>query len=194
VIVPTQSLRIVLAVRPVDFRCGPDALAGLVQNTLGLDPHSGLIVVFRSKRMDRLKQSPLRADRIEKLQHRGARQSLRCDRRASASLECAENAGSSSASAALVTRRIAPQRMLRRHPRVKVDKGEPRAISSDPQIRADQRTGASAKPLASLPILDGTPHHTWSGSRAGHAPSASGRNSDAGLCGFGQARRHVPGE
>ena len=54
-IVPTQSLRIVLAVRPVDFRCGPDALAGLVQNTLGLDPHSGLIVVFRSKRMDRLK-------------------------------------------------------------------------------------------------------------------------------------------
>jgi transposase len=55
VIVPTQGLRIVLAVRPVDFRCGHDALAGLVQNTLGLDPHSGLIVVFRSKRMDRLK-------------------------------------------------------------------------------------------------------------------------------------------
>ncbi len=54
-IVPTQGLRIVLAVRPVDFRCGHDALAGLVQNTLGLDPHSGLIVVFRSKRMDRLK-------------------------------------------------------------------------------------------------------------------------------------------
>jgi len=26
-----------------------------VQNTLGLDPHSGLIVVFRSKRKDRLK-------------------------------------------------------------------------------------------------------------------------------------------
>jgi hypothetical protein len=45
----------VLAVRPVDFRCGHDALAALVQNTLGLDPHSGLIVVFRSKRKDRLK-------------------------------------------------------------------------------------------------------------------------------------------
>ena len=44
-----------LAVRPVDFRCGHDALAALVQNTLGLDPHSGLIVVFRSKRRDRLK-------------------------------------------------------------------------------------------------------------------------------------------
>jgi transposase len=55
VIIPAQGLRIALAVRPVDFRCGHDALAGLVQNTLGLDPHSGLIVVFRSKRADRLK-------------------------------------------------------------------------------------------------------------------------------------------
>ena len=54
-IIPAQGLRIVLAVRPVDFRCGHDALAGLVQNTLGLDPHSGLSVVFRSKRADRLK-------------------------------------------------------------------------------------------------------------------------------------------
>lgn len=54
-IIPSQGLRIVLAVRPVDFRCGHDALAGIVQNALGLDPHSGLIVVFRSKRMDRLK-------------------------------------------------------------------------------------------------------------------------------------------
>jgi transposase len=54
-IIPSQGLRIVLAVRPVDFRCGHDALASLVQNSLGLDPHSGLIVVFRSKRMDRVK-------------------------------------------------------------------------------------------------------------------------------------------
>ncbi|WP_159732891.1 IS66 family insertion sequence element accessory protein TnpB [Methylosinus sp. Ce-a6] len=54
-IIPSQGLRIVLAVRPVDFRCGHDALAALVQNKLGLDPHSGLIVVFRSKRRDRLK-------------------------------------------------------------------------------------------------------------------------------------------
>ena len=57
-IIPAQGLRIVLAVRPVDFRCGHDALAALVQNTLGLDPHSGLIVVFRSKRKDRLKILP----------------------------------------------------------------------------------------------------------------------------------------
>ena len=54
-IIPSQGLRLVLAVRPVDFCCGHDALAALVQNKLGLDPHSGLIVVFRSKRMDRLK-------------------------------------------------------------------------------------------------------------------------------------------
>ena len=37
-IIPAQGLRIVLAVRPVDFRCGHDALAGLLQNTLRLDP------------------------------------------------------------------------------------------------------------------------------------------------------------
>lgn len=52
-IIPAQGLRILLTMHPVDFRCGHNALAGLVQNTLGLDP--GLIVVFRSKRADRLK-------------------------------------------------------------------------------------------------------------------------------------------
>lgn len=54
-IVPAQHLRIVVATRPVDFRCGHDALAAVVQNELGLDPHSGLVVVFRSKRGDRAK-------------------------------------------------------------------------------------------------------------------------------------------
>ncbi len=54
-IVPAQHLRIVVATRPVDFRCGHDALAGIVQNELGLDPHSGLVVIFRSKRSDRAK-------------------------------------------------------------------------------------------------------------------------------------------
>jgi transposase len=49
------GLAVVLAARPVDFRGGHDALAGLVQNMLGLDPQSGLIVVSRSKRSDRLK-------------------------------------------------------------------------------------------------------------------------------------------
>ena len=46
---------IVVAMRPVDFRRGHDGLAATVQNELGLDPHSGLTVVFRSKRGDRIK-------------------------------------------------------------------------------------------------------------------------------------------
>ncbi|WP_397541384.1 IS66 family insertion sequence element accessory protein TnpB [Roseovarius salis] len=54
-IVPGQRMPIVVATRPVDFRRGHDGLAATVQNELGLDPHSGLTVVFRSKRGDRLK-------------------------------------------------------------------------------------------------------------------------------------------
>lgn len=54
-IVPGQRMAIVMATRPVDFRRGHDGLAATVQNELGLDPHSGLTVVFRSKRGDRLK-------------------------------------------------------------------------------------------------------------------------------------------
>jgi transposase len=55
VIVPGQRTPIVIATRPVDFRRGHAALAATVQNELGLDPHSGLTVVFRSKRLDRVK-------------------------------------------------------------------------------------------------------------------------------------------
>ena len=54
-ILPGQRLPIVIAMRPVDFRRGHDGLAATVQNELGLDPHSGLTVVFRSKRGDRIK-------------------------------------------------------------------------------------------------------------------------------------------
>lgn len=54
-IVPGQRLPIVIAVKPVDFRRGHDGLAAMVQNELGLDPYSGLTVVFRSKRGDRIK-------------------------------------------------------------------------------------------------------------------------------------------
>ena len=54
-IVPAQAVRVVIATKPVDFRKGHDGLAALAQNELGLDPHSGLIVVFRSKRGDRIK-------------------------------------------------------------------------------------------------------------------------------------------
>ena len=54
-IVPGQTVRIVVATRPVDFRKGHDGLAAVVQDQLGFDPHSGLVVVFRSKRGDRAK-------------------------------------------------------------------------------------------------------------------------------------------
>ena len=54
-IVAGQRLPILIATKPVDFRCGPQALALMVQTELKLDPHSGVTVVFRSKRGDRLK-------------------------------------------------------------------------------------------------------------------------------------------
>jgi len=55
VIVAGQRLPILIATRPVDFRCGHQALALMVQTELKLDPHSGVTVVFRSRRGDRLK-------------------------------------------------------------------------------------------------------------------------------------------
>ena len=54
-IYPSQAVRIVIATKPVDFRKGHDGLAALAQRELGLDPHSGIIVVFRAKRGDRIK-------------------------------------------------------------------------------------------------------------------------------------------
>ena len=54
-ITPGQRMPIVIATKPVDFRRGHDGLAAPVQRELGLDPHSGLTVIFRSKRGDRLK-------------------------------------------------------------------------------------------------------------------------------------------
>lgn len=53
--IPSQAVKIVVATKPVDFRKGHDGLAAVVQNGLGLDPHSGIIVVFRAKRGDRIK-------------------------------------------------------------------------------------------------------------------------------------------
>ena len=44
-----------MAIKPVDFRKCHDGLMAIVQSDLGLDPHSGIIVVFRSKRADRIK-------------------------------------------------------------------------------------------------------------------------------------------
>lgn len=47
--------RVMVAIRPVDFRKGPDALAALVGTEYGGDPNSGVIYVFRAKRADRIK-------------------------------------------------------------------------------------------------------------------------------------------
>jgi transposase len=54
-IVPAQAVRVVIATKPVDFRRGHDSLAAYAQNELKLDPHSGVLIVFRSRRGDRIK-------------------------------------------------------------------------------------------------------------------------------------------
>lgn len=54
-ILPGGNLHVYVSTRPVDFRKGHDGLAAVVQETLGLDPFSGAIFVFRSKRADRIK-------------------------------------------------------------------------------------------------------------------------------------------
>lgn len=54
-IAPLSHRRVYLATKPVDFRKGMDGLASLVMSEFDLDPFSGAIFVFRSKRSDRLK-------------------------------------------------------------------------------------------------------------------------------------------
>ena len=44
-----------LAARPVDFRKGAHSLAALAAEVLGADPFSGAVLVFRSRRADRVK-------------------------------------------------------------------------------------------------------------------------------------------
>ena len=50
-----SGARMLLATRPVDFRKGAHGLAALTTALLGEDPFSGIVVVFRSKRADRVK-------------------------------------------------------------------------------------------------------------------------------------------
>ncbi len=47
--------RIMLATKPVDFRKGAHSLAALAAEVLGADPFSGAVLVFRSRRADRVK-------------------------------------------------------------------------------------------------------------------------------------------
>jgi transposase len=47
--------RVLIATRPIDFRKGAHSLAALAGEMFGEDPFSGVVIVFRSKRADRLK-------------------------------------------------------------------------------------------------------------------------------------------
>jgi transposase len=48
-------VRVWIATQPVDFRKGVAGLAALAAQALQIDPYGGDIVVFRSKRSDRIK-------------------------------------------------------------------------------------------------------------------------------------------
>ena len=50
-----SGARILLATRPVDFRKGAHGLAALAQDVLAEDPFCGAVIVWRSKRSDRVK-------------------------------------------------------------------------------------------------------------------------------------------
>ena len=54
-IVPSSGVKVLIAMKPVDFRKGMDGLAAVVHETLGANPFGGVIYVFRSKRADRVK-------------------------------------------------------------------------------------------------------------------------------------------
>ena len=54
-IVPPTGVRVLVATKPVDFRKGMDGLAAYVEQQLQVDPFSGVIYVFRSKRADKIK-------------------------------------------------------------------------------------------------------------------------------------------
>jgi transposase len=51
----SPGARILVATRPVDFRKGAHGLAALAAAVLGEDPFSGVVIVFRAKRADRVK-------------------------------------------------------------------------------------------------------------------------------------------
>jgi transposase len=51
----TPAVRVFLCTEPTDMRKGFDSLAQLVESSLALDPFSGHLFVFRSRRGDRIK-------------------------------------------------------------------------------------------------------------------------------------------
>lgn len=51
----TPQMRILLAVKPVDFRKGIDGLARICRQVLQLDPFAGYVFVFRNRRSTAIK-------------------------------------------------------------------------------------------------------------------------------------------
>ena len=51
----TPQMRVLVAVEPVDFRCGIDGLARLCRTVLESDPFSGTVFVFRNRRKTAVK-------------------------------------------------------------------------------------------------------------------------------------------
>lgn len=47
--------RVLIATKPVDFRKGAEGLASLAREALGQDLFAGTVIVFRSRRADRIK-------------------------------------------------------------------------------------------------------------------------------------------
>ena len=52
---PPTGLKVFVATKPVDFRKGADGLALFAKEVLGQDPLSGVALVFRARRADRVK-------------------------------------------------------------------------------------------------------------------------------------------
>jgi transposase len=50
-----RGVRVLIAMKPVDFRKAANGLAALVQAAIKADPFSGTVFVFRAKRVDRIK-------------------------------------------------------------------------------------------------------------------------------------------
>jgi transposase len=51
----TPQMRILICVKPVDFRKGIDGLCRICRETLGCDPFSGALFVFRNRRCTALR-------------------------------------------------------------------------------------------------------------------------------------------
>jgi transposase len=51
----TPQMRVIVAVAPIDFRCGIDGLARVCKTNLSADPFRGTVFVFRNRRSTAVK-------------------------------------------------------------------------------------------------------------------------------------------